>query len=59
MTTTLLNFSLVSWTSGIVLIGLFVLVVIGLVAAVFMLMNSAINQRNNKKYEFSFHMCKI
>lgn len=40
MTTQLSNISLVSWTNGTIMIGIFVLVVIGLVAAVLMLMNS-------------------
>lgn len=35
-----LNLPLVSWANGIVMIGVFVLVVIGLVAAVLLLMNS-------------------
>lgn len=40
MTTQVSNISLVSWTNGTIMIGIFVLVVIGLVAAVLMLMNS-------------------
>ncbi|MBG7612488.1 hypothetical protein IU405_09550 [Polaribacter sp. BAL334] len=40
MTTQVSNISLVSWTNGTIMIGIFVLVVIGLVAAVFLLMNS-------------------
>lgn len=40
MITQLSNISLVSWTNGTIMIGIFVLVVIGLVAAVLMLMNS-------------------
>lgn len=35
-----LNLPLVSWTNGTVMIGVFVVVVIGLVAAIFLLMNS-------------------
>lgn len=35
-----LNIPLVSWINGTVMIGVFVLVVVGLVAAVFLLMNS-------------------
>ncbi|MHB0755961.1 hypothetical protein [Polaribacter sp. M15] len=35
-----LNIPLVSWTNGTIMIGIFVLVVIGLVAAVYLLMNS-------------------
>lgn len=35
-----LNLPLVSWANGTVMIGVFVLVVIGLVAAVLLLMNS-------------------
>lgn len=35
-----LNIPLVSWVNGTIMIGVFVLVVIGLVAAVFLLMNS-------------------
>lgn len=35
MTTQVSNISLVSWTNGTIMIGIFVLVVIGLVAAVF------------------------
>jgi hypothetical protein len=35
-----LNLPLVSWTNGTIMIGVFVLVVIGLVVAVFLLMNS-------------------
>ncbi|WP_339882005.1 hypothetical protein [Polaribacter vadi] len=34
------NIPLVSWLNGTIVIGVFVLVVIGLVAAVFMLMNT-------------------
>lgn len=40
MTTQVSNISLVSWTNGTIMIGIFVLVVIGLVAAVFLLINS-------------------
>ncbi|WP_445749078.1 hypothetical protein [Polaribacter sp.] len=40
MTSQFYNISLVSWANGTIMIGIFVLVVIGLVAAVFMLMNS-------------------
>jgi multisubunit Na+/H+ antiporter MnhB subunit len=40
MTKQLYNISLVSWTNGIIMIGIFVLVVVGLVVAVLMLMNS-------------------
>jgi hypothetical protein len=36
----LVNLPLVSWTNGIIMIGVFVAVVIGLIAAVYMLMNS-------------------
>jgi hypothetical protein len=36
----LLNIPLVSWVNGTIMIGVFVVVVIGLVAAVFLLMNS-------------------
>ena len=36
----LLNIPLVSWLNGTIMIGIFVLVVVGLVAAVFFLMNS-------------------
>jgi Mg2+ and Co2+ transporter CorA len=36
----LLNLPLVSWTNGTIMIGVFVAVVIGLVVAVFLLMNS-------------------
>jgi hypothetical protein len=35
-----LNLPLVSWTNGTIMIGIFALVVVGLVAAVFLLMNS-------------------
>lgn len=35
-----LNIPLVSWLNGTIIIGVFVLVVIGLVAAVFILMNT-------------------
>ncbi|MGY8908256.1 MAG: hypothetical protein ACKVIG_00090 [Flavobacteriales bacterium] len=35
-----LNIPFVSWLNGTIVIGVFVLVVIGLVAAVFMLMNT-------------------
>ncbi|WP_397445087.1 hypothetical protein [Polaribacter sp. R77954] len=35
-----LNIPLVSWANGTIMIGIFVLVVIGLVAAVYLLMNS-------------------
>ncbi|WP_262712483.1 MULTISPECIES: hypothetical protein [unclassified Polaribacter] len=35
-----LNVPLVSWVNGTIMIGVFVLVVIGLVLAVFLLMNS-------------------
>jgi hypothetical protein len=35
-----LNLPLVSWINGKIMIGVFVLVVIGLVVAVFLLMNS-------------------
>jgi len=35
-----LNFPLVSWVNGTVMIGVFVLVVVGLVVAVLLLMNS-------------------
>jgi Mg2+ and Co2+ transporter CorA len=35
-----LNFPLVSWVNGTIMIGVFVLVVIGLVVAIFLLMNS-------------------
>lgn len=35
-----LNLPLVSWINGTIMIGVFVLVVIGLVVAVFLLMNS-------------------
>lgn len=35
-----LNLPFVSWANGTVMIGVFVLVVVGLVAAVFLLMNS-------------------
>jgi hypothetical protein len=35
-----LNIPLVSWLNGTIVIGVFVLVVVGLVAAVFMLMNT-------------------
>lgn len=34
------NTFLVSWTNGTIMIGVFALVVVGLVAAVFLLMNS-------------------
>ena len=36
----LVNLPLVSWTNGIIMIGVFVAVVIGLIVAVYMLMNS-------------------
>lgn len=36
----ILNIPLVSWVNGTIMIGVFVLVVIGLVAAVYLLMNS-------------------
>ncbi|WP_254917156.1 hypothetical protein [Polaribacter haliotis] len=35
-----LNIPLVSWVNGTIMIGIFALVVIGLVVAVFLLMNS-------------------
>ncbi len=35
-----MNIPLVSWTNGTIMIGVFALVVIGLVVAVFLLMNS-------------------
>lgn len=35
-----LNLPLVSWTNGTIMIGVFALVVVGLIAAVFLLMNS-------------------
>ncbi len=35
-----LNIPLVSWTNGTIMIGVFALVVIGLIAAIFLLMNS-------------------
>ena len=35
-----LNFSLVSWVNGTVMIGVFAVVVIGLIAAIFLLINS-------------------
>ena len=35
-----LNIPLVSWTNGTIMIGVFALVVIGLVATIFLLMNS-------------------
>jgi hypothetical protein len=35
-----LNLPLVSWTNCTIMIGVFVLVVIGLIAAIFLLMNS-------------------
>lgn len=45
--TQFLTLSLVSWLNGTIMIGIFVLVVVGLVAAVFMLMNS--DKQKNKK----------
>jgi len=36
----LVNLPLVSWTNGTIMIGVFVAVVIGLIAAVYTLMNS-------------------
>lgn len=36
----LLNLPLVSWTNGTIMIGVFALVVVGLVTAVILLMNS-------------------
>ncbi|MFD2529563.1 MULTISPECIES: hypothetical protein [Polaribacter] len=35
-----LNFPLVSWVNGTVMIGVFAVVVIGLIAAIFLLINS-------------------
>ncbi|WP_439127805.1 hypothetical protein [Polaribacter sp.] len=35
-----LNLPLVSWTNGTIMIGVFALVVVGLVAAIFLLINS-------------------
>jgi hypothetical protein len=40
MVSQLSNISLVSWANGTIMIGIFVLVVIGLVATVLILMNS-------------------
>lgn len=41
-----LNSPLVSWTNGIIMIGVFALVVIGLVAAVFLLINNEKKPKN-------------
>lgn len=35
-----LNINLVSWVNGTIMIGVFVLVVVGLISAVFLLMNN-------------------